>query len=110
MSNNSISVVCGDNKTELSFTLKDSANAVVNITGFTIRFAIRKQGAVANTNNANNTCTLVSPTLGVFKYSFVSTDLPSSGTYLGQLIITFTDSKIHKVPVFLKIQAIESYV
>jgi len=110
MANNALEIVVTDNKVEIQFTLKDSSGNAVNITGFTIKFSIRKHGSSTNTNNANNTCTLVTPTSGIFKYAFVSTDIPSAGNYLGQLHITFSDGKIHKVPTFIRLTGIESYL
>lgn len=110
MANNTIDIVSGDNKTELQFTLKDKTGVAVNISGFSIKFLIRKQGASTNTNTSNNDCTIVTAASGIFKYTFATGDIPTSGTYLGQLQITFSDSKIHKVPVFLRINGIESYI
>jgi len=108
MSNNSIDVVVGDTKTEITFTLSDSSG-VVNLTGLTINFYIRKQGASTN-SNATTLCTIVDASLGIFKYTFLANDLPTVGYYLGQLQITFAGPRIHKVPRFLKINAVESYV
>lgn len=109
MSSNKVYVGVGDNKTTITFTIKDSADAVLNITGFTIRFKIRKQDGVANTNDGNNTCTLTNASLGIFTYAFAATDLPSAGVYQGQIHITFGDGKTHIVPTFLQIVAIESF-
>lgn len=109
MANNTISVAAGDDKTEINFTLKDSAGSAINLTGMTIRFAIRAEGATSNTNNSNNTCTITSAATGQFKYSFVATDLPAAGVYRGQLKLTFADSKSHLVPVFVYLNCVESF-
>lgn len=110
MSNFTIDVTCTDNKTALNFTLRDSAGTVINITGFTIRLAIRKEGAISNTNNAHNTCTITSAANGQFVYVLNAVDFPSAGTYKGQVHITFSDTLILRVPKFIKFNAVESYL
>jgi hypothetical protein len=104
-----IYVVATDTKPLLNFTLKDSNGIAVNITGCTIRFKIRAQGSATNTNNASNTCTIVSAANGTFYYAFASTDLPSAGTYLGQLQITFADTKVHRVPKNIRIEVTDAF-
>jgi hypothetical protein len=110
MSNLSLDVVSTDTKTTLNFTLRDSAGTAINITGFTIKLAIRKEGAGANTNNASNTCTITSAANGQFAYVLHSGDFPTVGTYRGQVHITFSDTLVLRVPTFIKFNVIESFL
>jgi hypothetical protein len=110
MASNEILYTCTDTKLKIAFTLKDGSGNLINITGFTIKFSIRKQNATSNTNDSSNTCTLDSPTTGVFSYTFTATDCPTAGTYQGQIHITFVDGKVHRVPKFIQITAIETYL
>lgn len=105
-----IDYVCSDNHTSISFTIKDSSGTVVNITGCTIKLSIRKEGASTNTNDSANQCSLDAPTSGIFSYKFNTGDCPTSGQYNAQLTIQFPDTSIHRVPRFITITAIESYL
>lgn len=110
MASNTLDVTCTDNKTALTFTLKDANDTAINITGFTLKFAIRREGATSNTNNAHNTCTITNAASGQFVYVLNAVDFPSAGTYKGQVHITFSDTLTLRVPKFIKFNAVESYL
>ena len=108
---NTIAMAATDTSQVINFTLQtDAATPVaIDITGATIKLKIRKNGASANTNDANNTCTHVVSASGTFQYQFVSTDLPTIGDYYGQLQITFPTALVHTVPNFIRFTVEEKY-
>lgn len=106
---NTVAMAAADTSQVINFTLQTEAGVAIDITGCTIKLKIRKNGASANTNDSNNTCTHVVSASGTFQYQFVATDLPSSGDYYGQLQITFPTALVHTVPNFIRFTVEEKY-
>jgi hypothetical protein len=53
--------------------------AVVDLTGYTVKFGIKSLTTATITNGTHQTCTLVSPTTGKCSYRFMAGDLPDAG-------------------------------
>lgn len=85
-----------DTSPALQATLKDGLGAVVDLTGASIRFHMRKTGdttakvdAAAVIENADN---------GLVYYSWVAADTDTIGSYEAEFEVTFTGGEIETFP------------
>ncbi|MET3349028.1 UNVERIFIED_ORG: hypothetical protein ABID57_000697 [Arthrobacter sp. UYEF1] len=70
------------------FTITRSG-AVINLTGYTVKFGIKSLLTNTVTNTAHQTCTITDAANGVCTYRFVAGDLPDpGGDYLCDLQLT----------------------
>lgn len=104
-----VTVVQGDNKPDLNFTIKDADGVAINITGCTINFYFRKKATVTVINSGHTACTITDAPNGKCKYvwdnhSPVSpVDLAGEGEHEGEVEITYAGGDIQTVPAILKI-------
>lgn len=87
--------VQGNTKPDITAILhaEDDDTAVVDLTGATVKFQMRRQDDRRFTVNAAASI-VGSPTLGAVSYSWAANDLAVAGTYESQWEITFGDGKI----------------
>lgn len=83
----------GDTAPSILFNMIDDDENAIPITDGVVYAKIRKDGATSNTNDSNNTCTIVSGPNGQARYDFVNTDLPSAGKYYLQLQCTLSSGR-----------------
>lgn len=110
-----ISLVEGDTLPELTLTLKDSNTAAsgkildasdsttwaaINVTGATVRLKIRELGATAL--HATLNCTVTNGSNGTVATDFPAGTLSKSGTFEGEIEITFSSGGIQTVFDLLK--------
>ncbi len=100
-----ITIVQEDYGYDLSFTLKDSTGAVVDLTSATLAFIC--QSVSDNSVNFNNAMSVVSAPDGTCTYTVQQTDFLTSGTFTAQIavnygvgteIISFSGINIEVVP------------
>lgn len=98
--------VQGDTAPSIDFTVTRAGSAV-DLTGATVKFKISRDDTSTRTNDAANTCTVVSATGGTCTYDFSSGDLPVAGTYSCDLEITHSSGAVETNPQNVKIVARE---
>jgi hypothetical protein len=112
-----LNLVTGDTLPELTFTLKDSSSAatgetldtnddttwaVINLTGATVKLRIREVGST--TVLSTLTCTITDAAGGQATTNFPTGTLANSGTFEGELEITFANGGIHTVYDLIKLK------
>ena len=86
----------GDTSPYLQVTLKDGDGAVVNLTGATAVFSMRRGGS---TTVSEQSATVVSPaTAGVVRYTWGASDTATPGMYEGEFEVTFSGGEIQTYP------------
>jgi hypothetical protein len=95
-----VTMVRGDTRPVLEFSVKDTNGVAINLTGASPRLRIRRKGATAVL--VNRVCTLTDPTNGKCQFAWVTGDwttgvLDQPGYYEGELEVTFGDSTIGSV-------------
>lgn len=85
-----------DQLPELQATLKDSTNAVVNLSGCSVRFIMRDKST--GETKVDAPATVVNAAGGVVKYSWAvgDTDIPS--TYKAEFEVQFPDTRLGTFP------------
>ena len=71
----------------LTFTVKDNAGVVYNLTDYVARLRIWIGGNRAGTI-VNGTCVLTAPTFGTATYTVGSADFRNTGNYMGKIELT----------------------
>jgi hypothetical protein len=101
--NNNITVVRGDDHT-LTFTLKDENAAVVDLTGATVFFTVKKATIVESSTDDTNasiskTLAASDPTNGIALVYLTNSDtnLDPTVSYLYDFQVKFSDGKIRSV-------------
>lgn len=84
-----------DELPELVVTLKDALNAVVNVSGATVRFIMNVKGGA---NVINQPATIVTPSAGVVKYTWQEGNTDTVGTYSGEFEVQFGDGRVETFP------------
>ncbi|MBT8449416.1 MAG: phage baseplate upper protein [Gammaproteobacteria bacterium] len=112
-----LNLVTGDTLPELTFTLKDSQEAAsgsildsedsstwapINVAGATVRLRIRELGST--TVKSTLTCTITDGANGKVATNFPSGTLDTSGTFEGELEITFSNGGIQTVYDLIKLK------
>lgn len=73
-------------------TLTDGSGNIINLTGYTVQFALRREFATVNL--FKSAAVIVAPTAGTVRYDFGTGDLAGApGIYWGQWIATDSSSK-----------------
>lgn len=83
----------GDTAPSILFNMIDEDEVAIPITDGVVYAKIRKDGDTSNTNDGNNTCTIVSGPNGQARYDFANTDFPSAGKYYLQLQCTLSSGR-----------------
>lgn len=94
---NVINFVAGDSAPNFPI-ICTRAGAALDLTGATVKFKIANQDTGVRTNDAANTCTVVSATAGTCTYNVLATDFPTAGTYVGETQITYSNAEIETQP------------
>jgi len=112
-----LNLVTGDTLPELTFTLKDSQEAVagtvldsedsstwapINVTGATVRLRIRALGG--STVKSTLICSITDGSSGKVATSFPSGTLDTAGIFEGEIEITFANGGIQTVYDLIKLK------
>lgn len=97
--------VVGNTNPSNQLTL-DRDGTVIDLTSATsVILIITKELTGTVTNSGNQTCTISgTPTTGIVTYAPASTDFPTAGRYIGDVKITYANSKteiINEVVIFV---------
>jgi hypothetical protein len=84
----------GDTAPSIMFALKDNDQQPIPITDATVYAKIRKDGTSVNTNDADNTCTIVDGPNGLARYDLASSDFPTAGKYYIQIIVVLQTGRV----------------
>ena len=87
-----VTVAKGDNLVNLDFTVTDADDAVVNLTGATVKFKMSLPEAT--TLKVNGACQIINAAAGTCRYQLTSADLDTTGAYLAELEVTFSTGRI----------------
>lgn len=87
----------GDRNPSLTATLTDGSGVAINLTGFTVQFALRQ--AYATSNLFKSSATVVTPAAGTVRYDFAANDLATApvGVYNGEWIATDGSSRAEHI-------------
>ncbi len=117
-----INLVVGDTLPELVFNLKDSNAAAagkvldetdsttwgaINVTGATVRLRIRKLGTT--TVLSTLTCTVTDGSNGAVATNFPAGTLATSGTFEGEIEITFSNGNVQTVYDLIKLKVRDDF-
>ena len=86
----------GDVLPILSDTLTYSNGTAVNLTGASVKFAMRS--ITAMTTTTNTTATVVTAASGTVSYTFTALDTATTGRYQGTWIVTFSGGQQQQFP------------
>lgn len=84
----------------LDLTAQRSGTAI-NLAGCTINLVITLSGVQTNTGHTG--CTIVNSATGLVSYVRQSTDTPTAGIYLCDLIVTYSDTTVEVLYTQLKL-------
>ena len=87
-----IKTTAGDKLYNLDFTLRDSDDNAVDITGATIY--LKAQHETGTTLAFTGTATVISGTLGTCRYQVQANDITEPGRYYAELEVQFVDGGI----------------
>ena len=82
-----------DTSPSLLFVMKGNDEEPIPLTDAYVYAKIRKDGYAVNTNDGNNSCTIVNEAGGLARYDFTNTDLPSAGKYHLQLQVALPSGR-----------------
>tara|TARA_R100001443_G_scaffold36424_1_gene50246 strand:- start:854 stop:1228 length:375 start_codon:yes stop_codon:yes gene_type:complete len=117
-----INLVVGDTLPELVFNLKDSNAAAtgqvldetdsntwgaINVTGATVKLRIRKLGTT--TVLSTLTCTVTDGSSGAVATNFPAGTLTASGTFEGEIEITFSNGNVQTVYDLIKLKVRDDF-
>lgn len=96
----SFTVKSGDRREPITRTLRDSASAVINLTGCTVKFRMKKKRGSAGAFKVDTAATIVTPpgTDGIVRYSWAAIDVDTPGSYRGWFEVTFADATKQTFP------------
>lgn len=77
-------------------TLKDGNDAVIDLTGTSVRFHMKKYRAT--TTKVDAAATIVGEDLGTVKYVWQSSDTDTVGSYQAEFEVTFSDGTVETFP------------
>lgn len=66
--------------------------SVIDLTSTTVTMKLYKNGTQTNTTSGHDACTLVTAASGIMSWQPKTGDLPSSGTYKGDVKVTNADA------------------
>jgi hypothetical protein len=88
----SVKIVQNDTRPPLEFSLTQDG-APVDLTGCTVKFYM-KDATTGSVKINGAVCTITDATKGKCRYSWQASDTNTVATYLGEVEVTFPDSKI----------------
>lgn len=88
----SIKIVQNDTRPPLEFTLTQDG-APVDLTGCTVKFYMKNADTGSVKINGTN-CVITDAPKGKCRYNWTGSDTDTVGTYVGEIEVTFADSKI----------------
>lgn len=88
----SIKIVQNDTRPPLDFSLTQDG-APVDLTGCTVKFYM-KNSTTGSVKINGATCAITDAIKGKCRYNWTGSDTDTVGTYLGEVEVTFADSKI----------------
>lgn len=96
-----------DTSPAIQATLKDVDGNVVDLSGATVRFHMRKQGST--TAKVDAAATIVDDVGGVVRYNWTSANTDTVGTYQAEFEVTYTDETVETFPnaTYLKVKVID---
>lgn len=69
--------------------------AVIDLTNCTVQLIIAKGSTITNTGH--QTCTVVTPTSGLIRYTAFAVDFATPGTYKGDVKVTYGDATVEVI-------------
>lgn len=96
-----------DTSPAIQATLKDVDGNVVDLSGATVRFHMRKQGAT--TAKVDAAATIVDDIGGVVRYNWTSANTDTVGTYQAEFEVTYSDETVETFPnaTYLKVKVVD---
>lgn len=89
----------GDTRPFFSVKIKNSlTNAVVDLTGASVAFNFRIQGA-RTAKVSSGACVITDAAGGICEYRWGASDLDIEGIYDAEFVVTHTDGKVQSVPI-----------
>jgi hypothetical protein len=85
-----------DTSPALQVTLKDGNGDVVNLTGCSVRFHMRKIGATST--KVDDAATISDPTGGIVYYNWSASDTDTVGSFEAEFEVTFIGGEIESFP------------
>jgi len=96
-----------DTSPAIQATLKDVDGNVVDLSGATVRFHMRKQGST--TAKVDAAATIVDDVGGIVRYNWTSANTDTVGTYQAEFEVTYVDDTVETFPnaTYLKVKVID---
>lgn len=96
-----------DTSPAIQATLKDVDGNVVDLSGATVRFHMRKQGST--TAKVDAAATIVDDVGGIVRYNWTSANTDTVGTYQAEFEVTYSDDTVETFPnaTYLKVKVID---
>jgi hypothetical protein len=86
----------GDTGPPIEMVCRDADDAIVDISGSTARFHMKKRGSSETT--VDDTATVVDGEAGLVRYNWQAADTDTAGEYLAEVEITFADDTVQTFP------------
>jgi hypothetical protein len=95
----SFTVKTGDRREAIQRVLNDSAGGILDLTGCSVKFRMKKKRGSAGAFKVDATAAVVAPAAsGVVKYSWAALDVDTPGSYRGYFEVTFGDGTKQSFP------------
>lgn len=104
LSYTNITTVAGNTAPPITLTAKRSG-VVIDLTSATSVKLYIYNSAKAQTNTGHETCTITSAAGGIVTYARQTADIPTKGTYKGDMKVTYSDTTFEILYSILKISA-----
>lgn len=88
-----IKTYAGDSSPNITFNVSREDGSVVDLSNATVRLIIRNPLTGKRTNDANNSCQVISATQVRYAWNINGTDLPVAGVYKADIVITYPDQQ-----------------
>lgn len=82
--------------------------SAIDLTGATVKFKIANEDG-SRTNDAHNECTVTSATGGTCTYDLETGDIPTAGTYTGDVEITYSNGEVETMTQSVILNVLEKY-
>lgn len=91
----SFKIKTNDTSPKLNVTLKDASGNLINLTGTSVRFHMKKYGA--SSLKVDAAADIVDEE-GQVRYSWAAGDTDTAGSYYGEFEVTYGDSSVETFP------------